>query len=81
MPWYRGVECKNCKQKIALKILSGPGEGPLDPRGSPGWIGAGILCQRCGSDNFYVRADFMVFETQEPISGDTREVTPEKKPN
>ena len=41
MPWYRGVECKSCKGKIAVKELSSLEEGPIDPRGSPGWVGGG----------------------------------------
>lgn len=81
MPWYRGVDCKSCKQKIALKRLSGPEEGPLDSRGSRGWMGAGITCPHCGRDGFYVRADFMVFQTLEPIPGDISEGTPPSKPN
>jgi hypothetical protein len=72
MPWYRGVECKSCKAKIALKKLSGPEEGPLDPRGSPGWVGAGIDCPTCKGSGFYGRPDFIVFETFEPIPGEPK---------
>lgn len=77
MPSYRGVQCKNCKTKIALRRLSSPDEGPLDPRGSPGWLGRVIACRTCGASNFYSRPDFMVFETLEPIAG----VPEDKKPN
>ena len=66
MPWYRGVECKSCKAKISLKRLSGPEEGPLDPRGSPGWLGEGIDCPTCGASALYTRPDFLVFESAEP---------------
>jgi hypothetical protein len=69
MPQYRGVEYKNCKTKTTLKELSSPDEGPLDPRGSPRWLGGVINCPTCGHSGFCPRPDFMVFETFEPILG------------
>ena len=66
MPWYRGVDCKACKEKIALKRLTGPEEGPLGARG----IGAEFGCPHCGRANFYVNEDFIVFQTFEPLPGD-----------
>jgi len=81
MAWYRGVDCKTCKCKVALKGLTGPEEGPFDPCGPTEWIGAGIICRHCGQENYYSRADFIVFETLEPMPGDPSEVRPERKPN
>ena len=66
MPWYRGVDYKACKEKIALKRLTGPEEGPLGARG----IGAEFGCPHCGRANFYVNEDFIVFQTFEPLPGD-----------
>ena len=76
MPWYRGVTCKNCDSKIALKRLSGPEEGPLDSRGSSSWRGAGVQCKKCGVTKFYTAPDFLVFEVLEPLRND-----PSRKPN
>ena len=81
MPWYRGVECKTCKQKLALKKLSGPEEGPLDPRGSPSWVGSEFTCPECRAKDFYGRTDFMVFNTSDPITVGPSQVTAENKPN
>jgi DNA-directed RNA polymerase subunit RPC12/RpoP len=81
MAWYRGVDCKNCNGTIALKKLSGPEEGPLDHSGSTGWAGARIACPHCGQEKWYVREDFKVFETMDPIAGDPSEKAPNTKPN
>ena len=77
MPWYRGVECKTCKQKLALNRLSGPEEGPLDP----GRVGAEITCPECRAKDFYGREDFMVFKTLDPITVGPSQEPPEGKPN
>jgi hypothetical protein len=81
MPWYRGVECKTCKQKLALKRASGPEEGPLDPRESPGWVGVEITCPECRANHFYGRADFMVFKTLNPATVNPSQIISEEKPN
>jgi hypothetical protein len=81
MPWYGGVECKTCKQKLALKRASGPEEGPLDQRGSPGWEGAELTCPECRATDFYGPMDFVVFKTIDPITVGPGQVTPKKKPN
>jgi hypothetical protein len=81
MPWYRGVECKTCKQKLALKRISGPEEGLLDLGGSPGWVGSEVACPECRAKDFYVRADFIVFKTLDPITVGPSQVTSENKPN
>jgi hypothetical protein len=81
MPWYRGVECKTCKQKLALARLSGPEEGPLEPLGSSHLVGAEITCPECRAKDFYRRTDFMTFKTLDPITVGPSQVTPESKPN
>jgi hypothetical protein len=81
VPWYRGVECKTCKQELALKRLSGPEEGPLDPGESPGWVGAKITCPECRASDFYGRTDFMVFKTLDPITVGPSQEPPEGKPS
>ena len=64
-----GNASRNCWISIVAQWvlrLSSPDEGPLDPRGSPGWLGAGIDCPTCGHSNFYRRPGSIVFETLEP---------------
>ena len=80
MPWYRGVECKTCKQKLALKRVSGPEEGPLDPSGHRG-EGTEITCPECRANHFYGSADFTVFKTLDPFTVGPSQGTSEKKPN
>jgi len=65
MPWYRGVECKTCKEKLALKSLADPKKGPFD---SPGLVIASITCPECRANNLYENPDFIVFETLQPIT-------------
>jgi hypothetical protein len=79
MPWYRGVECKVCKQKLALARASGPEEESLDPGLSPDWVGAEITCPNCRAKDFYGRADFVVFKTLDPITVGPRQITPKSK--
>jgi hypothetical protein len=80
MPWYRGVECKTCKQKLALKNISGPEAGTVDPSVSPCWAGKSLTCPECRTNDFYARADFIVFKTLDPITVGPGQITPEKKP-
>jgi hypothetical protein len=81
MPWYRGVKCKSCKDRISLKRFTGPEEGPFDNDGPPEWIGGAINCQRCGQENPYGGADLIVFNIPDLIPGDTSEGTRQRKPN
>jgi hypothetical protein len=81
MPWYRGVKCKTCKRKLALKTITGPEEGPLDPGGSSEWIGAATKCPHCGQEYVYRRDDLMVFAIPDSAPGGAGEPAPPKKPN
>jgi hypothetical protein len=81
MPWYRGVECKTCKQKLALRRLSGPEEGPLDPRGSPGPVALDLTCPECRAKDFYGSTDFMAFKTLDPITVGPSRIMPKNNPN
>jgi DNA-directed RNA polymerase subunit RPC12/RpoP len=60
MPWYRGVECRTCKQKLALESLSGPKERTEGRQE--------IECPECRSTAFYGPDDFIAFETLDPIT-------------
>ena len=75
MPWYRGVECKTCKQKLALDRSSGPEEGPFDAS----QVGAEITCPECRSKDFYKRTEFMVFKTFDPITVGPSQESPQRK--
>ena len=60
MPWYRGVECKTCKEKLAIERLSGPKERTLGPHD--------IKCPECGATALYGPDDFIAFETANPVT-------------
>jgi hypothetical protein len=81
MPWYRGVECKGCKQKLALQSVSGPDDAALDPPGSQGWAQAELTCPECRTHAVYERADSTVFRTLDPITLDPSTLTLRKTPN
>ena len=69
MPSYRGVACKNCGQKIVVKRIENPEDGPLSANEASALIRAEIPCPHCGRAGGYDAEDFITVETWDEVPG------------